>query len=49
MEKKVAVTKQSLRQLSKNELINIIFGLMRKIEALQPEDNKDVEVKENKE
>ena len=46
MEKKVAVTKQSLRQLSKNELINIIFGLMRKIEALQPE---EVEVKKDKE
>lgn len=48
MEKKVAVTKQSLRQLSKNELINIIFGLMRKLEAAE-KDNKEVEVKEDKE
>lgn len=48
MEKKVAVTKQSLRQLSKNELINIIFGLMRKLEVAE-KDNKEVEVKEDKE
>lgn len=48
MEKKVAVTKQSLRQLSKNELINIIFGLMRRLETAE-KDNKEVEVKEDKE